>query len=80
MIDGLVEGGIGVDLPTEAFDIACDLADIAALRALEEHMLVKMGEPFFPGPLVGGADSGPDLELDHGCAVALAKEKSQSVG
>jgi hypothetical protein len=42
-------------------------------------MLVKMGQSFFAGTLVRRTDAGPDLDFHDGRAVALAKEKGQSV-
>ena len=79
MVDGRVEGGIGVDLAAEPFDLPRDFADRAPGRALEEHVLVEMGEAFFAGAFVGRTDVGPDLELDHRVAVALAEQKGQAI-
>ena len=79
MINGLIKGGIGIDMPTESFDIARDFADLAAFGALEEHVLVEVGKAFFAGALIGAAYLGPDLEFDDGGTVALAKQDLESV-
>jgi hypothetical protein len=42
-------------------------------------VLVKMGQAFFAGSFVGGTDASPDLEFDHGRAMALAKQHRQPV-
>jgi hypothetical protein len=79
VINGLIKGGIGIDMPTESFDIASDFTDLAAFGALEEHVLVEVGKAFFAGALIGAAYLGPDLEFDDGGAVALAKQDLESV-
>ena len=43
-------------------------------------MLVEVGEALFSGAFVGRADPGPDLKLDDGRAVALAKQNLQAIG
>ena len=79
VVDRRVEGRIGVDLSAESLDVACDGANGSPFSALEEHVLVEVGEAFLTGPFVGGADVGPDLELYDGRAMAFAKQDRQAV-
>ncbi len=74
VVDRDVVGGVGVDAPAHALDLARHLADAAALGALEEHVLVEMGEPQLAGLLVGGADAGPDLHRRHRRHVQLLEQ------
>ena len=66
-------------MTAQALDVPGDLADAAALRSLEEHVLVEVGEAFLAGAFVGAAHAGPDLELDDGRAAALAQQDGQAV-
>ncbi len=80
VVDGDVERGVGVDAPAGALDLAGDLAHAAALGALEEHVLVEVGEPGLVGALVRRAHVRPDLQLDDGREVGFAQQHREPVG
>ena len=65
VVDRHVEGRVGIDSPSGAFDFSGDLAYASSLGPLEEHVLMEMGQALFPGPFVGGSHVGPDLEIGH---------------
>ena len=67
-------------MAAESFDIAGDFAHAAPLGPLEEHVFMEMRESLFARPLIGRADTGPDLKLDHGRAMTLPQQDRQSIG
>ena len=80
VIDRDVEGGVGVDAPARAFDFSGNLANPAAVRALEKHVLVKVRKPSFVCALVRAPDFGPDLQVDDRGKMTFAQQKRQAVG
>ena len=80
VIDRDVEGGVGVDAPARAFDFSGNLANPAAVRALEKHVFVKVREPSFVCALVRAPDFGPDLQVDDRGKMAFAQQERQAVG
>ena len=72
VVDGDVERGVGVDASASALHLARHLAHAPALGALEEHVLVEVGETPLVVALVGRAHLRPDLELRHGRQMGLA--------
>ncbi len=79
VVDGLVEGGVGVDVTAEPLDVAGHVADAAPFGALEEHVLVEVRQALFAFPLVRGSHAGPDLQLDDGGAMTLSQQQRQSI-
>jgi hypothetical protein len=66
VVDGLVEARPGVDLAAQGLDLAGHLAHRPARRALEEHVLVQVGEARLVAGLVGAARRDPDLHAATG--------------
>ena len=65
VVDGVVEGGPGVDLAAVGLDVAGDLPRAPAGGPLEEHVLVEVGQAGLVLPLVGPSHVHPDLERHH---------------
>ncbi len=80
VVDRLVEGRPGVDLPAVGLDVPGDLPGAAAGRALEEHVLVQVRESGLIRPLVGAAGLHPHLEGGHPGGVLLLEDDGESVG
>jgi hypothetical protein len=80
VVDRDVVGGVGVDAAARALHLARDLAEAAPLGALEEHVLVEVGDAALVVALVGGADPGPDLELGHRRQLGGAEQHGEPVG
>jgi hypothetical protein len=74
VIDGLIEGRIGINVAAESFDVPGNVSDASPFSAFEEHVFVEMGEPLFSGTFVRRADPRPNLKLDDRRAVALAHQ------
>lgn len=79
VVAGHVEGREGVDAAAHALHRARDLAHVAALGALEEHVLVEVGQALLAGALVRRAHVRPDLDLRHGRHVHLAEDEGEAV-
>ena len=62
VVDGVVPRGPGVDLAAVGLDVPGDLAGAAAGGALEQHVLVEVGQAGLVGPLVRPSHVHPDLE------------------
>jgi hypothetical protein len=58
-------------MATETFDVTGHLADRPTFGAFEEHMLMKMRQPFLARSLIRRTHPSPDLELDHRRAMTL---------
>ena len=69
----LLATGIGVQHPTDRFDLLGDGAGAALLGALEGHMLKQVGNAHLAGLFVAAAGIDPDAQggafkLTHGVA------------
>ena len=80
VIHGHVEGGVGVDATPSAFYFRSDIANAAALGALEEHVLVKVCEALFAGTFIGRAHQRPDLKIRYRGKARLAQQQREAVG
>ena len=79
VVDGHVVRRVGVDPPARALDLSGDLAEPAPLGALEQHVLVEMGEAALVVALVGGARARPELELGDRGGVGLVQHDREPV-
>ena len=81
VVDGAVEGGVGVDVAAMRLDRGGDLPPRPALRALEQHVLEEMRQPRAEvAPLMDAAGLDPGLDgADRRGRVALEQD-GQAVG
>ena len=74
-----VHGGRAVQPPTHRLDRP-EVDLVVVLRALEHHVLEKVGEPGPARPLVLGTDVIPDVHADNGRGVVFVQDDIQTVG
>ena len=79
-IDGLVEGGVGVDLAAGLTNQAHVLLGGDVFRAAEHEVLEQVGEAGAAGLLVLRADVIPDLEIGDGARTVFGQDDVEAVG
>jgi hypothetical protein len=80
VVDRHVERGERVDVPPRRLDRARDLADLAPLGPLEEHVLEDVRHASLGRELVGASHVHPDVERDDGRRVIFSSSFSGEVG
>ena len=79
VIDGDIEGRVRVDASPSAFDFSGHFAHAAAGRALEEHVLMKMGQARFVRAFIGGAHTRPDLDVGDWNPMCFPEQQGEPV-
>ena len=79
VVDGHVEAGKGVDVPARRFDGPRDLAHLAALGSLEQHVLEDVRHAPLRLELVRASRAHPQVQRHDGRRVILEQEDVEAV-